>query len=61
MLGLFRPLAEYGGPYIVTVGALYFVCFLRCILKVSSESICLQFVERDIPSLIWILRFYYSH
>jgi hypothetical protein len=56
MLGLFRPLEEYVGPSILTVGALCFVVLLGCMLTFSLESVCLPFVKRDV---IWILECYY--
>jgi hypothetical protein len=34
MLGLFRPLEEYIGPAMLTVGVLHFIVFLGCILKI---------------------------
>jgi hypothetical protein len=55
---LFRPLEEYVGPSILTVGTLCFVLFLGCILKLFRNS-CLPIVERDIPTVICILEFYY--
>jgi hypothetical protein len=39
MLGLFRPLEQYGGPAILTVGALRFIVFSGCTLKFSSEFV----------------------
>jgi hypothetical protein len=48
MHGLFRPLEEYVGPSILTVGILRFVFFSGCMLELPSESACLPFLERDI-------------
>jgi hypothetical protein len=47
MLGLLRPLDKYTAPSILTVGALYFVVVLGCMLKSSSEFVCLPFLELD--------------
>jgi hypothetical protein len=35
--------------------------FLGCILKFSSESVCLPFVELDISTVMLILDLYYMH
>jgi hypothetical protein len=59
ILRLFRPLEQYAGPSILTVGVLCFVFFLGWILKCSSETACLSFAERDIFTVIWILELYY--
>jgi hypothetical protein len=58
MLGLFRPLYEYAGPSILTVGVLCFIFILACMLEFSLESASLPFVVRDISSVICILDFY---
>jgi hypothetical protein len=52
MRGLFRPLQEHAGPFILTVGVLYFVLFLCCMLEFSSESGCLPVFARDISIVI---------
>jgi hypothetical protein len=59
MFGAFRPLEEYVGPSIATLGALPFVVFLDCMLTFTSESACLSFVELEVSTVIWILEFYY--
>jgi hypothetical protein len=43
MGGLFRSLEEYAGPSTLTVGFLYFILFLGCMLEFSSESACFPF------------------
>jgi hypothetical protein len=48
MLGLFRRLEEYVGPFIFAEGAKCFVVLLGCMLKCSSEFVCLPLVERDV-------------
>jgi hypothetical protein len=39
MLGPFRPLEEYVGPTILTVGALCFVVLLACMFTFSFEFV----------------------
>jgi hypothetical protein len=36
-----------------------FGLFWGCMFKISSESLCLLFVERDNFIVIWILELYY--
>jgi hypothetical protein len=56
MFSPFRPLEEYAGPSILTVGALCFFFFLS--VKIfSSEFVCFPFVERDICSVTRILEY----
>jgi hypothetical protein len=54
MLGLFRPLEEYVGPSIVTVGAICFVVFFGLYVKIFG--IRLSPIRRTV---IRILEFYY--
>jgi hypothetical protein len=61
MLGLFRPLEDYVGPSILTVVALCSVAFLGCMLKFSSEFVCLPFVERDISTISSFEESDYNH
>jgi hypothetical protein len=56
---VFRLLEEYVDPPIVTVDALSFVFLLDFMLKCSSESISLPFVENNVSTVTWILEFYY--
>jgi hypothetical protein len=58
ILRLFRPLEQYVGLDILTVGVLCFVSFLGWMLK-SSESACLSFAEWDILTVTWILESYF--
>jgi hypothetical protein len=60
MLGVFCPLVDvYIGLAVLTVAAaLCFVFFSVCVLKFSSENVSIQFVERDISSVIWVIEFY---
>jgi hypothetical protein len=57
MRDLFRPLAMYAAPSILTVGFLYFVLFLCCMFGFPSEFVSLPFVEHNISTVIWILEF----
>jgi hypothetical protein len=41
MLGLLRRIEEYVGLSALIMGVLYYVVFFGCILKVSSEFVCL--------------------
>jgi hypothetical protein len=59
MHGLFRPLEEYAGPTILTVGSLRFIFFSRCMFELSSGSAYIPFLERDISIVNWILDFYH--
>jgi hypothetical protein len=58
MRGLFRPLYEHATPSILTVGVLYFVFFLGCMLEFSSESARLPFAARNVSSVICSLYFF---
>jgi hypothetical protein len=45
MRGLLRPLKEYVTPSILTVGALYFIVLLGCILHYYAEFLYLSSVK----------------
>jgi hypothetical protein len=57
MLSLFLPFEEYVGPTVLTVGVLYFVFLLSCMLTFSLEFVCLPFVEHDLSTVIGMLEF----
>jgi hypothetical protein len=59
MFRLFRPLEDHVGPSTVTVGALCVILLLGCILKFSFEFVLFPFVEHDISTVTWSLKFYY--
>jgi hypothetical protein len=52
MLGLVRRLEEHVGSSVLNVGALCFMFFLGCMLKFSSEFVCLPLVGCDVPTVI---------
>jgi hypothetical protein len=60
MLGVLCPLVDvYVGLSMLTVAAaLCFLFFLVCVLKFPSEIVSIQFVSRDISSVIWVIEFY---
>jgi hypothetical protein len=59
MFRMFRPLGQYVGPFILTLGVLWLVFFFSWMLKCSTESACLPFSEWNVFTVIWILELCY--